>query len=208
MRIPACPVAPATKTVEGSLRLAFPNEKPGEELLDGTGIKEVTSGIFPKSKRKGLELEEASLSSGEEEEEESSLGLPIPNDGNDPDFLAKTLSLGFRRVNLEWGVVVRRDELDIMDGFPRSPSPSIGRSVRLLDSLPLLYLLSPFQSLIFFVFSQLSQWERQPAPSQLHPATYSYFILCGNIQHQTFPTAQKMTFPLTHMIMNRKSYLL
>jgi len=182
MRIPAWPVAPATKTVEGSLRLGFGNEKPDEELLVGTGIKEVTSGNFPKSKRKGLELEEVSLSSGEE----SSLGLPSPNDGNDPDFLAKTLNLGFRRVSLEWGVVVKRDELDVrvgaMDGFPRSPSPSMGGSISLLDSLPP----HPLNHCFSFFFSQLSQWERQPESSQLPPATYSYFILCGNIQHQAF----------------------
>ena len=58
MRIPACPVAPATNTVAGSLRLVFPNEKPGEEGLLAAGIKDVTSGIFPKLKRKGLELAE------------------------------------------------------------------------------------------------------------------------------------------------------
>jgi len=98
-----------------------------------------------------LELEEVSLSSGEE----SSLGLPSPNDGNDPDFLAKTLSLGFRRVNLEWGVVAKRDELDVrvgvMDGFPRSPSPSIGGSISLLDSLLLPLPPHPLNHCFFFL---------------------------------------------------------
>ncbi|WVZ02804.1 hypothetical protein V8G54_023610 [Vigna mungo] len=188
MRIPACPVAPATKTVEGSLRLGFPNEKPGEELLVGTGIKEVTSGIFPKSKRKGLELEEVSLSSGEDE---SSLGLPSPNDGNDPDFLAKTLSLGFRRLNLEWGVVVRRDELDVrvgvMDGFPSSPS------IRLLDSLPLPP--RPFQSLIFF---RLLTIIPMGEATGLWPIVSSHVLILYPLRKYptpSVPTAQKMTFP-------------
>jgi len=166
MRIPACPVAPATNTVEGSLRLGFPKEKPGAEVLLGTGIRE----IFPKSKRKGLELDEPSFSSVEEEE--SSLGLPSPKDGNDPDFLAKTLSLGFRRVTLEWGVLVIKDELDVrvgaMDGFPRWHSPFNYRLFWILC----LYFLAP-QPLFRVVTcdNYYLNGKGKPNSSQLAPAT-------------------------------------
>lgn len=97
MRTPACPVAPATNTVEESLRLVFPNDKPGEVgLLLTTGIKEVTSGIFPNLKPKGL-LELAEPSS----EEESSFGFPKRIGGKGPDFFARTLNFGFLWLRLE-----------------------------------------------------------------------------------------------------------
>lgn len=78
----------------------------------------MTSGIFPKLKRKGLlELE---FNDPFSSEEESSLGLvpPSPNDGNEPDFLAKILllSLGFLSVVVVVVVVGIRDELDVRVG--------------------------------------------------------------------------------------------
>lgn len=189
MRIPACPVAPATNTVEGSLRLGFPKEKPGAEVLLGTGIRE----IFPKSKRKGLELDEPSFSSVEEEE--SSLGLPSPKDGNDPDFLAKTLSLGFRRLTLEWGLVLKKDELDVRVGamawmdFQGDPHPSI----RLFWIVCLYFLALQPLNLVF-----LSSCENyylngrgKAESSQLPGATYSDFIQYRNFQHQAFKYHRK-----------------
>lgn len=114
--MPAWPVAPATKTVVGSLRLVFPNDKPppppAEDGLVRTGIKDLTSGTLPKSKRKGLELV---LSSGSADSPEASPPpFPSPNE-NGSDLLAKTLNL---RVLLpvkvdELGVEVRRIEWEV-----------------------------------------------------------------------------------------------
>lgn len=108
MRTPACPVAPATNTVLGSFRL----DKPEEGLLT-TGIKDLTSGIFPKSKRKGLVLAE---SSGWGSTEDESLLLPKRNWGKGPACLAKTVSLVFLRISLECGVGVRINELEVSVG--------------------------------------------------------------------------------------------
>jgi hypothetical protein len=58
--MPACPVAPATKTVPGSFLLEFPNDNPEAGLLT-TGTKDFTPGILPKLKLKGLELPEPSV---------------------------------------------------------------------------------------------------------------------------------------------------
>jgi hypothetical protein len=58
--MPACPVAPATKTVPGSFLLMFPNDNPEEGLLT-TGTKDFMSGTLPKLKLKGLELPEPSV---------------------------------------------------------------------------------------------------------------------------------------------------
>lgn len=105
MRIPAWPVAPATNTVPGSLRLWFPKFKPDDGLVT-TGTKDLTSGSFPKSKLKKLELGAW----------ESSTDL-----GKGASFLAKTVtSLWFLRVtSLGWGVVVRRKEFEVRVGAIR-----------------------------------------------------------------------------------------
>lgn len=117
MRIPAWPVAPATKTVEGSLRLVLPKDKPGEVGLPVTGIRDLTSGMLPKLKfkRKGLELllvELLVLLLLLSEEEESALGWARRVGGKEGDFVALTLSLlGFVEV-----VVVRSEELEVRVG--------------------------------------------------------------------------------------------
>lgn len=109
MRMPACPVAPATNTVLGSLRRELPNDKPEDGLL-AIGIKDFTSPTLPKLNLKGLELVPFLSSASASSEDE--LELPSPNE-NGPSLLAMTLSLGVFRFSLEFGVEVRRTECEV-----------------------------------------------------------------------------------------------
>lgn len=115
MRIPACPVAPATNTVPGSLRFCFPNVKPVAGLL-ATGIKDWTSGIFLKLKLKEKGLPSAESSGCEGSPEDESLLLPNRSADKGPACLAKTASLAFLRISLGRGVGVRRNELEVRVG--------------------------------------------------------------------------------------------
>lgn len=105
MRDPNCPVAPATNTVPASFRRAGPGG------LLTTGIKDLTSDIFPQSNWNGLRfaISPSSPSSS------PALGFPSRKDGNWPLFFAKTVKcLGvLRDDNLECGAVVRRNEFEV-----------------------------------------------------------------------------------------------
>lgn len=91
--------------------LEIPNEKEG---LLTTGIKDLTSGTFPKLNWNGLELLESSASLSSDDDGPDI--LPSRNAEKGPAFLAKTVNLrGFLRVvvALELGEEVRTNELEV-----------------------------------------------------------------------------------------------